>query len=77
MSTSSDCTNANYITVANTYPYTVFGTPYGSGCASLAISVDENGTLQSIVANATYDSSAGVHGAEVVGADGFFYSADG
>jgi carboxy-cis,cis-muconate cyclase len=57
-------------------PYTVFGTPYSTGCSSLAISVDDTGALQSVRANATYDSGSGVHGSDVSPDGDFFYSAD-
>lgn len=77
ISTSSDCQNANYITVSTVSPYNVFGTPYGGGCASMVLSVDDDGKLESAIANATYDSSAGVHGGAMDTENKFFYSADG
>lgn len=76
VSLSSDCPNANYISVSSASPYTVFGTPYSTGCSSLAISVDDTGALQSLMANATYDSGSGVHGSDVSPDGDFFYSAD-
>lgn len=72
----SDCSNANYVTGSSVSPYTVFGTAYSTGCSSLAISVDESGALQSAFANATYDTTAGVHGSDVSPDGDFFYSAD-
>jgi carboxy-cis,cis-muconate cyclase len=54
----------------------VFGTPYGSGCPTLAISVDEAGTLQTTFANATYNSAAGAHGTALSPNNDFLYSAD-
>lgn len=76
VSLSSDCPNANYVVASSVSPYTVFGTPYSTGCSSLAISVDESGALQGLMANATYDSESGVHGSDVSPDGGFFYSAD-
>lgn len=76
VSLSSDCPNANYIAVSSVSPYTVYGTPYSTGCSSLAITVDDSGALQAVMANATYDSDAGVHGSDVSPDGGFFYSAD-
>lgn len=76
VSLSSDCSNANYISVSSASPYTVFGTPYSTGCPSLAISVDDTGALQSVMGNATYDSGSGVHGSDVSPDGDFFYSAD-
>lgn len=76
VSLSSDCPNANYIAVSSVSPYTVYGTPYSTGCSSLAISVDDSGALQAVMANATYDSDAGVHGSDVSPDGDFFYSAD-
>lgn len=76
VSLSSDCPNANYVVASSVSPYTVFGTPYSTGCSSLAISVDDSGALQSVLANATYDSASGVHGSDVSPDGDFFYSAD-
>ncbi|KAF9881539.1 carboxy-cis, cis-muconate cyclase [Colletotrichum karsti] len=76
VSLSSDCTNANFITSSTAPPYTVFGTPYGGGCSSLAITVDDNGVLQETTANVTYDSAAGVHGTDMSPNNDFIYSAD-
>ncbi|KAH8651426.1 Lactonase, 7-bladed beta-propeller-domain-containing protein [Xylariales sp. PMI_506] len=76
ISLSLDCDNANFISVAQTEPFTVFGTPYGGGCSTLAISVDENGALQASIANATYDSAGGVHGTALSHTSDFLYSAD-
>lgn len=64
------------MSVTTASPYTVFGTPYGNGCSSLAISVDDAGMLQGSFANATYDSAAGVHGSGMSPDNDFFYSAD-
>ncbi|KAJ0359480.1 hypothetical protein COL154_008264 [Colletotrichum chrysophilum] len=68
--------NANFITSSTDSPYTVFGTPYGGGCSSLAITVDDNGVLQEATANVTYDSAAGVHGTGMSPNNDFIYSAD-
>ncbi|KAH6661164.1 Lactonase, 7-bladed beta-propeller-domain-containing protein [Truncatella angustata] len=76
VSLSSDCSNANFIAVSTAPPYTVFGTPYGGGCSSLAISVDESGTLETAFANVTYDSAGGVHGTSISHDNDFLYSAD-
>ncbi|KAK9419183.1 putative Lactonase, 7-bladed beta-propeller-domain-containing protein [Seiridium unicorne] len=73
---SSDCSNANFITTSNTPPYTVFGTAYGGGCPTMAISVDETGTLQTSFANATYNSAGGIHGTALSPNNDFIYSAD-
>ncbi|KAI1082283.1 Lactonase, 7-bladed beta-propeller-domain-containing protein [Whalleya microplaca] len=76
VSLSSDCENANFVAAATAYPYTVIGTPYSLGCSSLAISVDETGTLETAFANATYNSAAGVHGTALSSKNDFIYSAD-
>ncbi|KAK7415950.1 hypothetical protein QQX98_005523 [Neonectria punicea] len=76
VSLSSDCSNANFITASSKSPFTVFGTPYSGGCSTLAISVDDSGTLQETFANATYNSSAGVHGTALSPGNDFLYSAD-
>ncbi|KAF5506101.1 Carboxy-cis,cis-muconate cyclase [Colletotrichum siamense] len=76
VSLSSNCSNANFITSSTDSPYTVFGTPYGGGCSSLAITVDDNGVLQEATANVTYDSAAGVHGTDMSPNNDFIYSAD-
>ncbi|KAI3553892.1 hypothetical protein CABS02_05930 [Colletotrichum abscissum] len=76
VSLSSDCSNANYITSSSASPYTVFGTPYGGGCSSLAITVDDAGVLQEATANVTYDSAGGVHGTWMSPNNDFIYSAD-
>jgi carboxy-cis,cis-muconate cyclase len=68
--------NANFISTLPVSPYTVFATPYGKGCSSLAISVDESGTLQTAFANVTYNSAAGVHGLSLSSDNNFIYSAD-
>ncbi|KAF4967940.1 hypothetical protein FSARC_4593 [Fusarium sarcochroum] len=76
ISLSSKCNNANFITASTKSPFAVFGTPYGSGCPTLAISVDKSGTLQKTFANATYSSSGGVHGTALSPKNDFLYSAD-
>ncbi|KAI1859034.1 hypothetical protein JX265_010511 [Neoarthrinium moseri] len=76
VSLTSDCNNGNFISVLTTEPYTVFGTPYGGGCPTLAISVDESGILQSTFANASYSSAGGVHGTSLSPDMRFLYSAD-
>lgn len=68
--------NANYIAVATTSPYAVFGAPYGNGCSSIAISVDESGAFDATFGNVTYDSAAGVHGLAISPDNDFIYSAD-
>jgi carboxy-cis,cis-muconate cyclase len=68
--------NANFISTSTTSPYTVFGVSYGGGCPTLAISVDDSGTLQSSFANATYNSAGGVHGTALSPNNDFLYSAD-
>lgn len=69
--------NANFIAAAQYSPYTVFGTPYLSGgCDTQAMSVDESGNLQEVVANITYNSAAGVHGTAISPNEDFLYSAD-
>ena len=40
------------------------------------MSVDSTGTLAAVIANATYDSSAGVHGLALSSDNKFLYSAD-
>lgn len=57
-------------------PFTAILTSYGSGCASLAASVDESGSLKSAFANVTYDSAAAVHGTSLSSDGRFIYSAD-
>lgn len=69
-------TNANFIASSSAPPYTVFGTPYGNGCSSLAISVSTDGSLSTAFANVTYDSRAGVHGTGIASGNDFIYSAD-
>ncbi|GKT59536.1 hypothetical protein ColTof3_06875 [Colletotrichum tofieldiae] len=76
ISLPSDCSNANFIASSAAAPYTVFGTPYGGGCSSLAITVDDTGVLQEATANVTYDSAAGVHGTSLSPNNDFIYSAD-
>ncbi|WYZ45032.1 hypothetical protein EsH8_VIII_000348 [Colletotrichum jinshuiense] len=76
VSLSSGCTNANFISTSTTAPYTVFGTPYGNGCSSLAITVDDSGVLQETTANVTYNSACGVHGTGLTYNNDFIYSAD-
>ncbi|WQF80559.1 Putative WD40/YVTN repeat-like-containing domain superfamily, lactonase, 7-bladed beta propeller [Colletotrichum destructivum] len=76
VSLPSGCSNANFIASSTAAPYTVFGTPYGGGCSSLAITVDESGVLQEATANVTYDSAAGVHGTSLSPQNDFIYSAD-
>ncbi|TDZ99676.1 Carboxy-cis,cis-muconate cyclase [Colletotrichum sidae] len=76
VSLPSDCNNANFIAASTSSPYTVFGTPYGGGCSSLAITVDGSGVLQEATANVTYDSAAGVHGTGLTADNDFIYSAD-
>ncbi|KAF7534760.1 hypothetical protein G7054_g5952 [Neopestalotiopsis clavispora] len=73
---SSDCSNANFITSSTASPFTVFATAYGGGCPSQAISVDDTGALVAVFANATYDSSGGVHGTALSPNNDFLYSAD-
>ncbi|RSL55216.1 hypothetical protein CEP54_009483 [Fusarium duplospermum] len=73
---SSSCNNANFITALSKAPYTVFGTPYGSGCPTSAISTDSSGTFEATVANATYLNSSGVHGTALSPENDFLYSAD-
>ncbi|OAG09778.1 3-carboxy-cis,cis-mucoante lactonizing enzyme [Paraphaeosphaeria sporulosa] len=70
------CQNANFIAAARTPPYTVFGAPYSTGCAAHAVSVDSTGTLQSILANITYNGTSGVHGLAISPGADFVYSAD-
>ncbi|KAF6787631.1 hypothetical protein CSOJ01_15176 [Colletotrichum sojae] len=76
VSLSSGCSNANFITSSTASPYTVFGTPYGGGCSSLAIAVDDDGVLQEATANVTYNSAGGVHGTSMSPNNDFIYSAD-
>ncbi|QGI70556.1 hypothetical protein CEK26_002891 [Fusarium fujikuroi] len=76
VSLSSDCNNANYITASSKSPFAVFGTPYGGGCPTVAISVDKSGTLQKTFANATYNTKGGVHGTALSPKNDFLYSAD-
>ncbi|KAI8665301.1 hypothetical protein NCS56_00965800 [Fusarium sp. Ph1] len=73
---SSSCNNANFVTALSKAPYTVFGTPYGSGCPTLAISTDSSSTLETTVANASYLDSSGVHGTALSPKNDFLYSAD-
>ncbi|KAI8675839.1 hypothetical protein NCS57_00486400 [Fusarium keratoplasticum] len=73
---SSSCNNANFVTALSKAPYMVFGTPYGSGCPTLAISTDSSGTLEATVANASYLDSSGVHGTALSPKNDFLYSAD-
>jgi carboxy-cis,cis-muconate cyclase len=68
--------NANFISVLTAEPYTVFGISYGGGCPTLAISVDDSGSLESSFANATYNSAGGVHGTGLSANNDFLYSAD-
>lgn len=68
--------NANFIVAATSSPYTVFGAPYSSGCSSLAISVDDSGTMQASIANISYNNAAGVHGLALSPNNDFVYSAD-
>ncbi|KAG7406451.1 Carboxy-cis,cis-muconate cyclase [Fusarium oxysporum f. sp. rapae] len=76
ISLSSDCNNANFITTSSKSPFAVFGTPYGGGCPTVAISVDKTGTLQKSFANATYNTKGGVHGTALSPKNDFLYSAD-
>ncbi|KAL5589352.1 hypothetical protein FOVSG1_011219 [Fusarium oxysporum f. sp. vasinfectum] len=76
VSLSSDCNNANFITASSKSPFAVFGTPYGGGCPTVAISVDKTGTLQKVFANATYNTKGGVHGTALSPKNDFLYSAD-
>ncbi|KAG5743316.1 hypothetical protein H9Q70_013970 [Fusarium xylarioides] len=76
VSLSSDCNNANFITASSKSPFAVFGTPYGGGCPTVAISVDKTGTLQKSFANATYNTKGGVHGTVLSPKNDFLYSAD-
>ncbi|GKT47488.1 carboxy-cis,cis-muconate cyclase [Colletotrichum spaethianum] len=73
---SNTGSNANFIAASTAAPYTVFGTPYGGGCSSIAITVDDAGVLQEATANVTYDSAAGVHGTSLSHTNDFIYSAD-
>lgn len=50
------------MTASTEPPYTAYATPFSEGCPTLAISVDDAGTLQTVFSNATYTSSCGVHG---------------
>lgn len=78
VTTSSDCPNANHITVSEVSPYTVFGITYSTDCPTLAISVDANGTFESSWAQANYsDSDSSIHGGWVSRDGAFLYSADG
>ncbi|KAL0944674.1 uncharacterized protein CTRU02_202561 [Colletotrichum truncatum] len=76
VSLPSGCSNANFITSSTSSPYTVFGTPYGGGCSTLAITVDDNGVLKEATANVTYNSAGGVHGTGLSANNDFIYSAD-
>ncbi|KAI0014100.1 3-carboxy-cis,cis-mucoante lactonizing enzyme [Xylariaceae sp. FL0662B] len=76
VSLSSDCENANFIAIAKAPLDTVLGTPYDEGCSTLGISVDESGALDTVFANATYDTAAGVHGTALSSKNDFIYSAD-
>ncbi|KAG8162897.1 hypothetical protein KVR01_007375 [Diaporthe batatas] len=76
VSLSSNCTNANYISVSSVSPYTVFGVPFSTGCSSLAISVDDSGALKSLMATVDYDPGSGAHGSDISPDGDFFYSAD-
>ncbi|KAF2126689.1 3-carboxy-cis,cis-mucoante lactonizing enzyme [Dothidotthia symphoricarpi CBS 119687] len=73
---SSDCQNANYLTAASASNYTVFGTPYSTGCSTQAVSVDDSGALKMVTANLTYNSKAGVHGIDLSPDNAFVYSGD-
>lgn len=69
-------TNANYMIASTASPYVVFGAVYSTGCPAQMISVDSTGTLTAVVANATFDSGAGVHGLAISSDNKFLYSAD-
>ncbi|KAF8847988.1 3-carboxy-cis,cis-mucoante lactonizing enzyme [Acephala macrosclerotiorum] len=73
---SSNCSNANYIIASTASPYVVFGAPYSTGCPANMMSVDSTGTLTGIIANATYNSNAGIHGLALSADNQFLYSAD-
>lgn len=73
---SDSCTNGNHIAVSTASPYNVYGIVYGDGCSTVVMSVDEDGALDSHIANATYDTSAGIHGAWLSPDNDFLYSAD-
>ncbi|KAJ3546714.1 hypothetical protein NM208_g1866 [Fusarium decemcellulare] len=76
ISLSSDCSNANFIAASSKPPYAVFGTPYSTGCPTLAISVDDAGSLEATFANASYTNSSGTHGTALSPENDFLYSAD-
>lgn len=73
---SENCTNANYITVSQLSPYAVFATPYSEGCSTLAITVDDAGTLTNEYTEITFSTSSGIHGSDLDAEETFFYSAD-
>jgi carboxy-cis,cis-muconate cyclase len=68
--------NANYIIASTAEPYVVFGAPYSTGCPAQMMSVNDDGTLSAVIANATYSSSSGVHGLALSSDNEFLYSAD-
>ncbi|KAF4503398.1 Carboxy-cis,cis-muconate cyclase [Fusarium agapanthi] len=72
----SDCNNAKFITASSKSPFAGFGTPYGGGCPTIAISIDKAGTLQKVFANATYNNKGGVHGTVLSPKTDFLCSAD-
>lgn len=70
------CSNANYILASPSSPYVVFGAPYSSGCPVQMMSVDPTGTLTSVIASATYNTNASIHGLALSPDNAFLYSAD-
>jgi carboxy-cis,cis-muconate cyclase len=71
--------NPNFIAALTTAPFAVVLTDYeipAAGCPSLVASVDAYGSLQTVFANVTYDSTAGVHGTSISPDNKFIYSAD-
>ncbi|KAH9906237.1 Lactonase, 7-bladed beta-propeller-domain-containing protein [Xylariomycetidae sp. FL2044] len=70
------CANANFVAASPVEPYPVFGAPFSTGCSSLAMTVDDAGSLQTAVGNLTYSSTGGVHGLDISADGKFVYSAD-
>ncbi|KAI1839753.1 hypothetical protein JX266_014035 [Neoarthrinium moseri] len=69
------CTNSNFVMASQIEPYAVYGVPYTTGCAALAMNVDDLGALSAIFGNLSYSSECGNHGMTITSDGRFVYSA--
>lgn len=74
----SECIDpfSGFISPSDASPYTVWGASWGTNCSGLGMSVDESGTLQSIIAEAKYTADSAVHGTDLNNENNLLYSAD-